>query len=66
MRAMARQKMNSATSNQPATTGPAVHSSKGLSIRKARMLALYQRGDCPRKLCANAWAIEPDIGCSFD
>ncbi|CAI8902306.1 hypothetical protein EMIT0215P_30397 [Pseudomonas serboccidentalis] len=65
MRAMARVKMNSITSSQPAATGPAVNNTRALRIRKPTIVALYQRGECPRKLCANAWASEPDIGCSL-
>lgn len=52
---MARVKMNSPTSTQALVTGPASHSSRGLSKRKASTVSLYQRGECPRKFCAKAW-----------
>lgn len=59
---MARVKMNSSTSNHPVATGPTVRNTNALSFRKPTMLAFYQRDEWPRKLCAKAWAIEPDIG----
>ncbi|MNT91506.1 hypothetical protein D3C72_2326180 [compost metagenome] len=58
---MPRVKMNSITSTQPVTTGPRVISSNGLSSRNRHRVALYQRGDCPRKLWARAPARERDM-----
>src|SRR5690554_7465589 len=50
---MARVKMNSAISSQPAVTGPNTNITIGLAIRNSRITCLYQLGALPRKLRVN-------------